>query len=87
MLIIVEDYNQLKSDFSNKFQLVLNENLDLRDFIYELFVYSTAYVVGGFIRDIILKKQSRDIDMIVNIPFQRLLSLIKSSNLNFRSNR
>lgn len=56
-------------------------------FFYEIFVYGTAYVVGGYFRDFINKKQSRDIDIIVDIKNELLIEIIKNYNLNYKINR
>lgn len=83
----VEDYNKLKNDFLNKFQLFLKEDSDLNCFFYDLFVYGTAYIVGGFIRDILVNKPSRDVDVIVSLSYDKIIHLIKSYNLQYNTNR
>lgn len=81
-----ENFN-LKDKFQTKFQEILTSNIDFREFLYEIFVEGTAYVVGGFLRDILLNKQSRDLDMIVSLPFKKTAEILNSSKLNYQTNR
>jgi len=87
MLPEIDDYNDLKGKFQSKLQLVLNNNSNFRKFIYEIFIYGTAYVVGGFLRDIILNKTSRDLDMIVSLSHIQISEILNSSNLSYQMNR
>ena len=57
------------------------------DFFYELFLHGNAYVVGGYFRDFILNKNSRDIDIITEISSNLLLKLIKNHGVNHTINR
>lgn len=57
------------------------------DFFYELFLYGNAYVVGGYFRDFILNKDSRDVDIITEISTDLILNLIKKFNVNYTINR
>lgn len=87
MLRIVENINQYKELFAQKFQTVLAENPRFRAFIYEVFVFGTAYVVGGYLRDILMNKESRDIDVIFTIPKNRIIEVLENSHLEFKINR
>ena len=88
MLNKIEDYNELKEKFANKFFSILKQNINFREFLYEIFLQGeTAYVVGGFLRDIILNKHSRDLDIMVSLPLEKVLEIIKLSNLDFLPNR
>lgn len=60
---------------------------NIMPFFYEIFVYGTAYVVGGYFRDFINKKQSRDIDIIVDIKNDLLIKIIENNRFNFKINR
>ena len=53
----------------------------------DLLTHGTAYVVGGFIRDSINNKKSRDLDMITSIPHSQLNELLESSKLKYTVNR
>lgn len=57
------------------------------DFFFELFISGSAYIVGGYFRDYLLNKDSRDIDIITDISNDLLLSLIKNSNATYSINR
>lgn len=57
------------------------------DFFYELFLFGSAYVVGGYFRDFILSQESRDIDIITDIPSDLLKNLIVDSKVNYDINR
>jgi len=87
MLRVVEDINQYKELFARKFQIVLADNPKFRSFIYEAFIYGTAYVVGGYLRDILMHKESRDIDIILTIPNNKIIEILKNSHLEFNINR
>ena len=57
------------------------------DFFYELFMFGSAYVVGGYFRDFLLNKSSRDVDIITDISNDQLIALLSNSNVNFKINR
>ena len=67
MLNFIEDKILFKKLFATRFREVLKEYPEFYEFIMNLLVYGTAYVVGGFVRDSINHKKSRDLDMIVSI--------------------
>lgn len=79
----------IKSNFENYFRALLREEIILRNLIFEIFVYGTAYVVGGFFRDFLNNQKSRDVDIIVDIKNKniRLLDVIKALNYPFETNR
>ncbi len=81
------DYNSIRKKFIIKFSTLLNRNLKVKDFFYEIFAYGTAYVVGGFLRDIILDKETRDLDIIIGLPTTRVKELLTNTNLNYKINR
>jgi len=76
----------IKKEFYNHFILNMNKE-NFMPFFYEIFVYGTAYVVGGYFRDFINKKQSRDIDIIVEINNDLLMEIIKNAKINYTINR
>lgn len=65
--------------------LIRRENV--MPFFYEMFETSTAYVVGGFFRDFLLNKISRDIDIIAELSNDKLIEIIQNNNLAFSTNR
>lgn len=81
------DYKKIKIDLNIAFDIILRENYLFRIFLYEIFVYGSAYLVGGFIRDLIENKNSRDIDIIIDLDHNHLLKILKSSKIDYRINR
>lgn len=76
----------LKKEFHNYFHSHMT-NEKIMPFFYEMFVFGTAYVVGGYFRDFINKKQSRDIDIIVDIENELLINLIENYKFSYQINR
>lgn len=77
-------------DIKKGFYIHFTEQMKIEkfmDFFYELFIYGSAYVVGGYFRDFLLRKSSRDIDIITDLDEDQLISLINNSNVNFKINR
>ena len=87
MLNFIEDKILFKKLFATRFREVLKEYPEFYEFIMNLLVYGTAYVVGGFVRDSINHKKSRDLDMIVSISHNQLEELLKKSGLKYSINR
>lgn len=87
MLYLIEDKMLFKKRFAFRFKEVLQQYQIFNEFIMNLLVYGTAYVVGGFVRDSINGRKSRDLDMIVSIPHSQLECLLKGSNLDYSINR
>lgn len=87
MLKYITDNKDFKNQASIKFKEILCVNLDFQCFIWELLVYGKIYIVGGFLRDIINEKRSRDIDMIIDLPQKSIESLLQKSTLNYKFNR
>lgn len=84
----IDDINEYKRMFKQKFTKVLIEYVDFRLFLYEVFLQKhTAYVVGGFLRDIVLGVHSRDLDMILGISPEVLDDLLSKSKLIYKRNR
>jgi hypothetical protein len=87
MLNLIEDKILFKKLFASRFREVLKEHPDFYEFIMNLLVYGTAYVVGGFVRDSINDKKSRDLDMIASVSHSQLTDLLKKSKLDYSVNR
>ncbi len=81
------DNNKIKSNFKRHFENVLKENLSFRLLLLDIFVEGTAYIVGGYFRDFLLKRQSRDIDIIVDLPHDKLIAKIIESGIQHEINR
>lgn len=81
-----QEYFDIKKEFYNHFHNhMTNENI--MPFFYDIFVYGTAYIVGGYFRDFINKKKSRDIDIIVDLKNELLIELIEQYKFNYIINR
>lgn len=81
------DYKHIKSKFKLHFGSELNNNPELKFLLYEIFVYGSAYIVGGYFRDFLNKKKSRDLDIIIDLDNERLLEIVKKSNTKYSINR
>jgi hypothetical protein len=79
--------DEIKIGFENHFRTLLKKEVILKNLIFEVFTYGTAYVVGGFFRDFLNNQKSRDIDIIVDVKNTYLLDIIKSLNYPFETNR
>lgn len=87
MLNQVEDFNEIKRKFKLKFHDILSQYPEFRLFLLNVFVESTAYVVGGFIRDLVNERESRDLDIILKMSEKRIDQLLVESELNYTTNR
>lgn len=76
----------IKKDFRNHFLIHMNRE-NLMPLFYEIFIHGTAYIVGGYFRDFLRKKQSRDIDIIVDVKNEVLLNIIENLNYRYQLNR
>lgn len=81
------DLSDIKESFQMRFQALYLEEPVLKRVIYDIFDYGTAYVVGGFFRDFLNHRESRDVDIIVDIKDKKLIDIIKSINCNYTQNR
>lgn len=81
------DYVNLKYKFRTHFGSELNENPKLKFLLYEIFVFGSAYIVGGYFRDFLNSQISRDLDIIIDINNEKLLEIIKNSNTKYSINR
>ncbi|NOU19291.1 MAG: hypothetical protein HOO91_17170 [Bacteroidales bacterium] len=81
------EYKEIKDKFNLSFSELLNNNSSLKYLLYEIFVYGSAYIVGGYLRDLINDKSSRDIDIIIDLKHEKLLELLRDSNSIYAINR
>ena len=81
------DYSDLKSRFEIHFRSELNKTPKLKHLLYDIFIYGSAYIVGGYLRDFINSKVSRDMDLIIDLESERLHELISKSNVKHSINR
>jgi hypothetical protein len=81
------DYNELKRKFKLHFALELDSNPELKFLMYDIFVFGSAYIVGGYLRDFLNSKPSRDIDVIVDLENEKLVEIIQNSKVEYSVNR
>lgn len=81
------DYQQIKAKFRLHFNLELEHNPKLKILLYEVFIYGSAYIVGGYLRDFLNDKESRDLDILVEINNEKLYEIINNSDVNHSINR
>ncbi|WP_337793579.1 hypothetical protein [Phocaeicola plebeius] len=81
------DYNLFKLNFKKEFYSFLDAYPQFKFFLYETLIEGTAYIVGGYLRDIINKKKSRDLDIIFDLPLNRLISILVNSGMKYKINR
>lgn len=84
---MLENSIDIKKDFHNHFNSLLKREKSMMVLFYEIFVIGTAYIVGGYFRDYINDKPSRDIDVIVDIETNKLLEILNQINCVFEINR
>lgn len=87
MLRPVEQYGEFKEAFASKFSSFLARNHAFRDLSYDLFVSGTAYVVGGFLRDIANQRESRDLDIMIAMPHDKILNSLQRTQVKYSVNR
>ena len=79
--------NIIKSKFKKKINEVLEIETSLKFLLYEIFVYGSAYIIVGFLRDLINDKKSRDIDILVDLNHNQLIEIISESKISYEINR
>lgn len=78
---------EIKTEFKNHFRLFLNDQPSFRFLLLDIFIDGTAYVVGGYFRDFLFRRASRDLDIIVDLPNSALMEKIEASGIKFQINR
>ncbi len=87
MLEPITDYIKFKTDFKQKIYTVLSEFPEFRFFLLDIFVEGTAYVVGGFLRDLANNRTSRDLDIILNVSPLKIRNSLAERKLKYSINR
>jgi hypothetical protein len=77
----------IKKIFHANFLHLLNGEPAFKELLFNIFIYGTAYVVGGYIRDILNEKDIRDIDIIIDLENAKLLNILEELNFNYEKNR
>lgn len=83
----IDDRRDIKTLFHIHFDQLMRSDKRIMHLFYEIFVYGPAYIVGGYFRDFLFGKESRDVDVIVDIPQILLLELVHQSGNHFDVNR
>lgn len=84
--MIFEVYS-IKECLSQRIAKTLDQEPELYKLLLQVFVYGTAYIVGGFVRDALMDKENRDIDIIVEIDKSQLYEIIQESGCSYDINR
>jgi Poly A polymerase head domain. len=84
---VIQPNIDIKKLFQKKFILLLNKEPALKELFFNIFIYGTAYVVGGYLRDILNEKESRDIDIIIDIENVKLLDILAGLKIDHEKNR
>lgn len=77
----------IKKSFRVHFNHLIRSEKKLMNFFNEIFIIGSAYVVGGYFRDFLINKESRDIDVIADIPNKKLLEILGEDDYDFTLNR
>jgi len=81
------DYKDIKSQFKIHFNSELHNNPEFKYLLYNIFVYGSAYIVGGYFRDFLNSKKSRDLDIIIDLENDKLIEIINDSKCKYTINR
>lgn len=84
----MRDANQIiHKNLKDKFRTLLNEEANLRSVLFQILIEGTAYLIGGYVRDVFEGKESRDLDIVVDIPHERLRDIVEEENCQKQFNR
>ena len=84
----MKDTNQIIQEvLQRKFKTLLYEELNLKSVLFQILTEGTAYIIGGYVRDVLENKENRDLDIVVDIPNERLRNIVESENCEKRYNR
>jgi len=84
---MIDNVSEIKDYIKKKISLILEREPDLKEILYQIFLSGSAYIVGGFLRDAVNKKDCRDIDIIVDVDKEKLLQIVSSSDCTYCINR
>jgi len=82
-----EDRRDIKMLFRLHFDQLIRSDKKIMSLFYEVFIYGSAYIVGGYFRDFLNNKESRDVDVIVDISQSLLLEIVIQGNNQYVVNR
>lgn len=84
----MRDTNRLiHEELQAKFRGLLDEEWSLRNILYQILSEGTAYLIGGYVRDVFESVNSRDLDIVVDIKKERLREIVDSDSCIKQFNR
>lgn len=85
---MIKDINQIiHEDLKYRLDGLLNCEQTFRFILYDVLSIGGAYIIGGFVRDVINDKDSRDLDVIVDIQPEELKRIVDNYCGNGYGNR
>lgn len=78
---------QIKEKFRYRFHEVSFAGSAFRALINKLMLLGDVYIVGGYFRDILNDKNPRDVDVLVDVPQNDLITLLNNEFVNYNLNR
>lgn len=85
--MILRDQVLVRNLLQNKFHELLEEETSLQNVINDLLDEGAAYIIGGFVRDTLNGKECRDVDIVADIPQEKLLNILNDNRCVFDVNR
>jgi len=85
--MIFENQIETRNHFKSKFESLLRGEPALRNVIYDLLVEGAVYIVGGYVRDILMGKDNRDVDIVADVSSEKLVQVIKDNHCIYTVNR
>lgn len=84
----MKDSSQIIHDeLQTKFRTLLYEESNLKRVLFQILTEGTAYLIGGYVRDAIENRVSRDLDIVVDIPNEKLRKIVDAENCKKHFNR
>ena len=77
----------IHEDLQTKFRTLLYEESNLKSVLFQILIEGTAYLIGGYVRDALENRVSRDLDIVVDIPNERLREIVDGENCEKHFNR
>ena len=59
-----------------KFRAILDEEKSLQNILFQILAEGAAYLIGGYVRDVLEGVDSRDLDIVVDIRRERLKEIV-----------
>lgn len=82
-----DTYRLIHEDLQLKFRDLLDKERSLRNILYQILAEGTAYLIGGYVRDVFEGVKSRDLDIVVDIKKERLREIVDSDSCLKQYNR